>query len=116
MASVATLIESPPTAASVAKRVEVPTDCVDQGVADQVSETGTNSHNAAFETWLSEKLLNRGSSGSSEADLPETVREAVTNPRLADSRFTTSRSARRKSPADGRQSPGRAGHGCHIDK
>jgi hypothetical protein len=55
---------------------------VDQRIADNVSETKTNSHNAAFETWLSEQLWNWAATGSGETDLPEVVREAMANSRV----------------------------------
>jgi hypothetical protein len=72
-----------PKAAPVATRVEAPAACVDRKVADIVSETGTNSQDVAFETELSEQLLNRGFRGSGETDLREVVREAMAKSRLA---------------------------------
>jgi hypothetical protein len=44
-----------PKVAPVATRVEEPAACVDRRVADNVSETGTNSQDVAFETELSEQ-------------------------------------------------------------
>jgi hypothetical protein len=39
--------------------VEAPTACVDHRIEDSVSENGINSHDAAFETWLSALPWNR---------------------------------------------------------
>jgi hypothetical protein len=47
-----------PKVAPVAALVEAPAACVDQRIADNVSEKETNSQDAAFETWLSEQLWN----------------------------------------------------------
>jgi hypothetical protein len=84
--------------------VEAPEVCVDQAVADNVSEDGTDSQDAAFETWLSAQLWN--SRGSGEPNLSKVVRKAMAN----------SRSGGRELPANGRESPGRADQGCHIDE
>jgi hypothetical protein len=87
-----------PKVAPVATRVEA---CVDQRVADNVSETGTNSQDAAFETVLSKQPWNSG--GSAETDLRGVVRQAVAN-----SRSANLRSRGPELPASGRESPGRA--------
>jgi hypothetical protein len=81
-----------PKMAPVATQVEAPAACVDQGVADNVSETGTNSQDAAFETRLSEQPWTSRESG--ETDL----REAMANKRVAG----------RELPANSRESPRRA--------
>jgi len=47
-----------PKVATVATRVEAPAAGVDRRVADNVSENGTDSHETAFETWLSEQPWN----------------------------------------------------------
>ena len=75
-----------------------PAGCVDQKIEANVSEIETNSLDAAFETWLSEQPWNRDSKGSGETDLREVLREAMAISRLAD----------QESPANGRESPGRA--------
>jgi hypothetical protein len=89
--------------------VEAPVAGVDEIVSETVSEIEPNSHHAAFETWLSEQLCNRASRGSGETDLHAVVREAMAKPRSANSLF-----GGRNLPANGRESPGRADHGCHI--
>jgi hypothetical protein len=78
---------------------------VDQWIEDNVSENETNSRDVAFETWWSEQPWNRGSRGSGETDLHEVGREAMARSRLPG----------RELPANGRESPGRADYGCHID-
>jgi hypothetical protein len=90
-----------PKLAPVATQVEAPAAYVDQGVADKVSETGTNSQHAAFETSLSEQPGT--SRGSGETDLSAVVRQAMARSRLAHSHLTG-----RELPANGRESPGRA--------
>jgi hypothetical protein len=85
-----------PEVAPVATQVEAPATCVDQKSENDVSETGTHSQDAAFETVLSEQLWN--SRGSGETDLREVVRQAMAKSRLAG----------RALPANGRESPGRA--------
>jgi hypothetical protein len=82
--------------APVATQVEAPAACVDQGVADKVSETETNSQDAAFETMLSEQP--RNALGPAETDLRQVVRQVMAK----------SRSGSRELPANGRESPGRA--------
>jgi hypothetical protein len=90
-----------PEVAPVATQVEAPATCVDQKSENDVSETGTHSQDAAFETVLSEQPWN--SRGSGETDLHEVVRQA-----MAKSRQAKSRSGGRELPANGRESPGRA--------
>jgi hypothetical protein len=91
-----------PKVAPVAAPVEAPTACVDQRIEDNVSEDEANSHDAAFETWLSARPWNQ-SRGSGETDLPEFVRAALARSRLANSRL-----GGRELPANGRESPGTA--------
>ncbi len=62
--------------------VEVPAACVDQKIEENVSEDEIDSHEAAFETLLSELPWNRGARGSGETGLRETVREAMAESRL----------------------------------
>jgi hypothetical protein len=70
----------------------------DQKAGDGVSQNDTNSHDVAFETWLSEQPWNRGSRGSGETAMQEVVRKAIAISRLAVP----------ESPANGRESPGGA--------
>jgi hypothetical protein len=92
-----------PKVAPAAAPFEAPAACVDQRIEDYVSETGTNSQDAAFETWLSAQSRNLGSGGSIETDLREVVREAMAKARLVNSRL-----GGRELPANGGESPGRA--------
>jgi hypothetical protein len=93
-----------PGAAPVeAAPVEAPAACVDQRIADNISQNGTNSQDAAFETWLSEQPWNRRTRRPGETGLSEVVREALTKSRLAKSHL-----GGRELPANGRESPGRA--------
>ena len=94
-----------PVEAPVATPVEAPAAGVDQRVADAVSETGTDSHDAALETWLSEQPWVLRSIGSGKAGLREVVRVATADLRLAS----------REPPANGRESLGRADSNRHID-
>jgi hypothetical protein len=87
-----------PAAWPLAAPVGTPAVCVDQRTADNVSQDGINSHDAAFETWLSEQPWNRGPGRSGETPLQEVVRKAI----------AISRSAGPESPANGRETPGRA--------
>jgi hypothetical protein len=64
-------------ALSEAAPVEAPAAYVDQRTAENVSEDGINSQDAAFETWMSEQPWNRRSSGSGETGLREAVPEAM---------------------------------------
>jgi hypothetical protein len=97
-----------PKVAPVARQIEAPAACVDQSVADNVSERGTNSQHAAFETWLSEQPWNRGSTGSGETDLRETDLREVVREAKAKSRLAKSRLAGQALHANDRESPGRA--------
>jgi hypothetical protein len=78
--------------------VETPATWEDPRPKENVSEDNTNSHNAAFETWMSEQPWNQRSSETGETGLRKAVREAVARSSLAD----------RESPANGRESPGGA--------
>jgi hypothetical protein len=98
-----------PGTAPVDVPVEAPAACVDERIEDNVSEDEMNSRDAAFETWLSERPWNQ-SRGSGETDLPDFVRAALARSRLANSRL-----GGRELPANGRESPGTADQGCHID-
>jgi hypothetical protein len=88
----------PKVAPVAATRIEATGAYVEQRVEENVSETGTNSQDAAFETWLSGQAWKRGAEGSGETDLPEVVRAAMANSRLVG----------RELPANGRESPARA--------
>jgi hypothetical protein len=77
---------------------EAPATWVDPRTEESISEDDTNSHDAAFETWMSEQPWNQRSNGSGETDLLEAVREAMARSSLAD----------RELLANGRESPGRA--------
>jgi hypothetical protein len=57
-----------PEVAPVAAQVEPPAACMDQRVADKVSEPGTNSQGAAFETMLSEQPWTSTGSGEPICD------------------------------------------------
>jgi hypothetical protein len=87
-----------PEVAPVAAQVEASAACMDQRVADKVSEPGTNSQDTAFETMLSKQPSNRGARALGEPDLRQVVRQAMAK----------SRSGGRKLPANSRESPGRA--------
>jgi hypothetical protein len=88
--------------------VEASAACVDQSIEDYVSENGTNSQDAAFETWLSAQPWKQVSAGSGEMDPRAVLREAVAKSRLVNSRSANSGSAGREFPANGREGPGRA--------
>jgi hypothetical protein len=98
-----------PKVAPVATRVEAPAADVDHRIEDNVSEDETNSRDVAFETWWSEQPWNQ-SRGSGETGLHEVVREAMARSQLPNPRL-----GGRELPANGRESPGRADYGCHID-
>ena len=87
--------------------VTVPAANMDQRIADNVSYYEINSHEAAFETWMSKQPWNRGSKGSSKTG----VRETTTKSRLAKSHL-----GKRESPANGRERPGRADQSGHINR
>jgi hypothetical protein len=86
-----------PQVAPVTARVEAPAACVDQRIEDDVSENGTNSQHAGFETWLSEQPWSQPK-GSGETDLLEVVRKEMAKSRVGTPEL----------PANGRESPGRA--------
>jgi len=90
-----------PKVTPVATQVEAPAACVDQKVADNASETGTNSQDTAFETMLSEQP--RNAPGPAETDLRAVMRQA-----MAKSRSAKSRSGSRELPVNGRERLGRA--------
>jgi hypothetical protein len=79
-----------------AATVKPPVAYTDQGIAENVSEDGLFSQNAAFETWLSAQTSDQGSRGSGETDLREVLRQAMAGSGLAG----------REWPANGRESPG----------
>jgi hypothetical protein len=87
-----------PVAAPVEVPVEVTAADVDQRMEANVSENGTNSQDAAFETWLSAQLWDGASGGSGEPDLPEVVRAAMAKSFLTGWELL----------ANGRESPARA--------
>jgi hypothetical protein len=70
-----------------------------QTAKQDVSETTTNSHDMALETWMSAQPWNQGPERPDETDLRKRLREAMAGSRLAG----------RESPANTRQSPGRTG-------
>ena len=77
---------------------------VDQGLAGHVSNGGTNSHDAAFETWLNTLPWRRGTKGSGKTGRREVLHAAMAEPRAAG----------RDTPAKSHESLGRAnpsGHG-----
>jgi hypothetical protein len=77
--------------------VEAPAACVDQRIADNVSEDETNSRDVTSETlWSAQPWIQ--STGSGETGLRQVVREAMAKSRLGE----------RELPANGRESPGRA--------
>jgi len=77
--------------------VEAPVTSLDQRIADNISGNKTNSHNVAFETWMSEQPWNHRSTGPGETDLRKRLRKAMA-----------------ESPATGRENPGRTDDGGHI--
>ena len=72
---------------------------VDQRIEENVSEDNTNSHDVAFETWMSVQSWNQGRGRPDETDLRKRLREALGGSRLAGPEL----------PAPGRESPGRTG-------
>ena len=80
-------------AARLAAASPAPAACGDQSTEDNVSQDELNSHDTAFETWLSAQPWNQGSKGSGETDLREILREAMAISRVAGS----------ESPVDGRE-------------
>ena len=79
--------------------VAAPAPHMDQRIEENVSEDSTNSHDVAFETWMSVQPWNQGPGRPDETDLRERLREALAESRLPG----------RELPAPGRESPGRAG-------
>jgi hypothetical protein len=88
-----------PKPAPVTLPVAAPASQENQRIAENVSENNPNSHDAAFETWMSAQPWNQGLGGPDETALPKRLREAMAGSRLAG----------RNLPANGRESPGRAG-------
>ena len=74
-----------------------PVDRADRSGAENISPNGTYSHDAAFETVLSQPPSNRASEGSGSILLDRVLRKARVEPHLADQDF----------PADGRESRSR---------
>jgi hypothetical protein len=70
-----------------------------QRTKENVSENNTNSHDVAFETWMSEQPWNQGPRRPDETGLHKRLREAMAGSRLAG----------RELPANGRESPARTG-------
>jgi len=91
-----------PKVAPVAAPVEAPAVCADERIEENVSEDEANSQDAAFETWLSARPWKQVSTGSGEMDPRAVLREAIAKSRLA-------KSGGRELPANGRESPRRAG-------
>ena len=93
--------EPPKAALPKAAPVQAPAACVDQKIAENVSENGIKSHDAAFETALSAQPLNQASNGQGSKRSGETApREATAllsrlngRQQPANQRETTSRAA-----------------------
>ena len=68
-----------------------------QTIDENVSENDANSHNVAFETWMSEQPWNQDPGTADEAELRKRIREAMAGLPLAG----------RELPANARESPGR---------
>ncbi len=107
---------SGPAAAPVeVTRVEEPGACVDQRTEKNISENETNSHDAAFETWLREQPWNRGKKGSGKAGRRISSSERVPKHRTPaddgvrtgrhNDPFTTRQPARRNEPQSVSPSP-----------
>src|SRR5476651_475769 len=62
--------------------MEASAACVDQSIEDYVSGNGTNSQDAAFETWLSTQPWKQVSKGSGEMDPRAVLREAMAKSRV----------------------------------
>jgi hypothetical protein len=71
----------------------------DQPTNENVSETNTNPHTAAFETWMSEQPWNQAPGSPDETGLSKLLHEVMAGSRLAGQQL----------PADVRESPGRTG-------
>ena len=85
-------------AAPVGAPVGAPAACEDQSSEDPVSQEEMNSHDAAFETWLSAQSWNQGSKESGKTGLHPDRHEATARSPLAD----------RQPPASGRETLERA--------
>ena len=96
-----------PGAAPGVAPIGAPATCVDQRTERNVSENGTNSHDAAFETSVSECPWKPGGGGSGEPGLREGVREGVRGV-MAGSLLAELRLRGRELPTNGRENPGRA--------
>jgi hypothetical protein len=92
-------IERVTAAQPKAPPVEAPAAYADQGIENDISGNETNSHGAAFETWLSTQRQDLESERPNGGRLHEVGREAMAEPR----------SAGRDPPANDRESPGRTG-------
>ena len=87
-----------PQAAPVAAPVAAPAAAPDPSTEKNVSETGTDSQDTAFETWMSEQPWNQGSTGSVETGLRTAMRQAIAKSRLRGQELS----------ANGRESSGMA--------
>jgi hypothetical protein len=88
--------EASPTAArGEASPAAAPTPHANPTIMENVSENDINSHDVAFETWLSEQPWNQGP----ETALRQHLRQVMTEVHLAG----------RESPANGRENPGEIG-------
>ena len=76
---------------------------LDPRIEENAPENGTDSQDVAFETLMSEQLLNLGSIGSGETGLHAAMHEAIARSLLAGSR-----SRGRELSTNGRESPGMA--------
>ncbi len=83
-----------------------PVKGVDRLSAENISPDGIYSHDAAFETMVSQPPLNRASEGSGARLLDRVLQKARVEPHLADWDFSP----------DGRESRGRADQGSHINR
>jgi hypothetical protein len=63
--------------------VVAPAPHVDQRIEENVSENNTNSHDVAFETWMSEQPWNQGHGRPNDTGLRKRLREAMAGSRLA---------------------------------
>jgi hypothetical protein len=89
------LTAASPRAVPKAAPVKAPAAYADRGIESNISENKTNSHDTAFETWMSEQPWHQGLGRPDETDLRERLREAMAEPR----------SAGRDSPANSRETP-----------
>jgi hypothetical protein len=84
-----------PKAAPAEAPVVAPAPKGDTAMAETVSENVINSHDMAFETWMSERPWNQGPGSPDGTDLRKRLREAMAGSRLAEPELS----------ADGRASP-----------